>query len=107
MLQAWVDKYIMYAEGVEYDFDKVCPDFQGENRFTECLFDKNFGVYTYFPRIFNEDQVLEQNFSKLSYDYFAKQKQKALNDVENKTRLEDHAKRFLKSRSMFPHELRT
>jgi hypothetical protein len=37
-VQAWADKYIMYAEGVEPDFSKVCPDFQGSTRFTDCLY---------------------------------------------------------------------
>ena len=97
----------MYAEGVDHDFDKVCPDFQGKNRFTQCLFDEKFGVYTYYPRVFNRDAVLAHNITKLSFDYFAKQKKKALDDVENATKLEYHAKQFLKNRAMFPHEVRT
>jgi hypothetical protein len=64
-------------------------------------------VYTYYPRLYNRNDVLRGNISKLSFEYFAKQKKKMLANVDNVTLLEEHSKQFLKSRAMFPHELRT
>lgn len=103
MIQAWADKFIMYSEGIEPDFEKVCPDFQGTTRFTDCLFDEQFGVFTYYPRLFNRNDVLKRNISRLSFDYFANQKKKIISESADPTVLEEHAKNFLKSRSLYPY----